>query len=173
MAKFTVDAKYLSRADISEHDDTVLTIKSYEQETMGQGKDAVEKWVLYFREIKKGLGLNKTNGKMCCKLFGSDDMDDWIGKKIAIYVKDDVEYQGEILSAIRVRSKLPGAPAAAGEDLSSLTFEEVVYRLDHAEDLKEIGALTTHAINTLNCTPEQLKMLKDAKDGRVNALLGV
>jgi hypothetical protein len=172
MAKFSVDAKYLSHSDISEHEDTILTIKTYEQETMGQGKDAVDKWVLYFREIKKGLGLNKTNGKMCCKLFNSDDMDTWLGKKIALYVKDDVEYQGEIMSAIRVRAKLPGAPAPETEDFSSLTFEEVVYRLDHAEGLKEIGALMTHAINTMNCTAEQIKILKDAKESRVNALVG-
>ncbi len=172
MAKFTVDAKYLTYSDISDHDDTVLTIKSYEQEMMGQGKDAQEKWVLYFREIKKGLGLNKTNGKMCCKLFGSDDMDDWIGKKIAIYVKDDVEFQGEIVSAIRVRTKLPGAPAPEVEDYSTLTFEETVYRIDHADSLKEIGALMTHGIN-LNCTPEQLAMLKSAKDQRVNYLMGI
>ena len=171
MAKFTVDAKYLSHTDISDHDDTVLTIKSYEQETMGQGKEMVEKWVLYFREIKKGLGLNKTNGKMCCKLFGSDDMDDWVGKKIAIYVKDDVEYQGEIVSAIRVRSKLPGAVAET-EDYSTLTFEETVYRLDHAENLKEIGALMAHGLS-LNGTPDQVTMLKSAKDSRVNALMGV
>jgi hypothetical protein len=172
MAKFTVDAKYLSHADISDHDDTVLTIKSYEQETMGQGKDAVEKWVLYFREIKKGLGLNKTNGKMLCKLFNNDDMDAWIGQKIAIYVKDDVEYQGEILSAIRVRSKLPGLPAPAQEDYSTLTFEEVVYRIDHAESLKEIGALMAHGL-TLNCTKEQLAVLTEAKNVRVNTLMGL
>lgn len=168
MAKFTVDAKYLSHADISEHDDTVLTIKSYEQEMMGQGKDAQEKWVLYFREVKKGLGLNKTNGKMCCKLFGSDDMDDWIGKQIAIYVKDDVEYQGEIVSAIRVRSKLPGSHPQE-EDYSTLTFEEVVYRLDHANSLKEIGALMTHGM-TLPLNAEQLKTVMEAKNSRVNAL---
>mgnify|MGYP001558755943 CR=1 FL=1 len=170
MAKFTVDAKYLSYADIAEHEDTVLTIKSYEHEMMGQGKDAAEKWVLYFCEIKKGLGLNKTNGKMCCKLFQTDDMDAWIGQKVALYVKDDVEFQGEIVSAIRVRSKLPGTQAPALEDLSSLTFEETIYRLDHASSLKEIGALMTHGIE-LNCTPEQLTMLKDAKESRITALM--
>ena len=172
MAKFTVDAKYLSHSDISDVEDTIVTIKSYEQETMGQGAQQVEKWVLYFREVKKGLGLNKTNGKMCCKLFGSDDMDDWIGKKLALYVKDDVEFQGEIVSAIRVRTKLPGVAAPSVEDLSSLTFEETVYRLDHAENLKEIGSLMTHGIN-LNCTPDQLALLKHAKDTRVNTLMGV
>lgn len=172
MAKFTTDSRFLSHADISDTEDTIVTIKGYSQELMGQGKDQTEKWVLAFKEIKKGLGLNVTNGKTCSKLFGTEEMDDWIGKKIALYVKDDVEYQGEVVSAIRVRSKLPGAPAPAHEDYSTLTFEEVVYRLDHAEQLKEIGALMAHGL-TLNCTPEQLAMLKSAKDSRVNALMGV
>jgi hypothetical protein len=169
MAKFSVDAKYLSHSDISEHDDTVLTIKSYEQETMGQGKDAVDKWVLYFREIKKGLGLNKTNGKMCCKLFGSDDMDHWIGKQIAIYVKDDVEYQGEILSAIRVRTKLPGT--SPEEDFSTLTFVDVIYRIDHAASAKEVIALSMHGMS-LPLTSVETTALVEAKNSRITELAG-
>jgi len=172
MAKFTVDAKYLSHADISDVDDTVLTIKGYEQETMGQGAQQVEKWVIYFKEIKKGLGLNKTNGKMLCKLFGSDDMDDWIGKKVAVYVKDDVEFQGEIVSAIRVRSKLPGSISENGEDYSTLTYEETLYRLDHAASLKEIGGLMLHGVS-LRVPIEQMNQLTEAKNSRVNALMGL
>ena len=140
---------------------------------MGQGKDQSEKYVLFFQELKKGLGLNKTNGKMCSKLFGSEEMDDWIGKKIALYVKDDVEYAGEIVSAIRVRSKLPGAPAVVnGEDYSTLTFEETVYRIDHAESLKEIGALMLHGVS-LRVPIEQMNTLTEAKNSRVNALMGI
>lgn len=175
MAKFTVDAKYLSHSDISDADDTVLTIKSYEQESMGQGKDAVDKWVLYFREIKKGLGLNKTNGKMCCKLFNSDDMDDWIGKQVAIYVKDDVEFQGEIVSAIRIRSKLPGMlakPAAAHEDFSALSLEECIYRIDHSNSIGEIGALMQQAY-TLDLSAENLTALKLVKEQRIAELKAV
>ena len=78
MAKFTVDTKYLSHTDISDVEDTIVTIKNYEQVTMGQGTNAQEKWVIYFREIKKGLGLNKTNGKILISLLGSDDMDEWL-----------------------------------------------------------------------------------------------
>ncbi len=172
MARFTTDTRFLGHADISDTEDTIVTIANYSQEVMGQGKEQTEKWCLTFKELKKPLGLNKTNGKMLCKLFHSDDMDDWIGKKIAIYVKDDVEFQGEIVSAIRVRTKLPGGAVAETEDMSTLTFEETVYRIDHADSLKEIGALMTHGIN-LNCTPEQLAMLKAAKDQRVNYLMGI
>ena len=110
MPKFTTDSKFMTHADIPGDADTVYTIKSYEQETVGQGPQASEKWVIYFRETKKGLALNKTNGNLIIKALGSDEMDDWIGKKISLYVKDDVEYQGEIVSAIRVRPKAASTP---------------------------------------------------------------
>lgn len=171
MAKFTVDAKYLSHSDISDVEDTLLTIKSYEQETMGQGAQQTEKWVLYFREIKKGFGLNKTNGKMLCKLFGSDDMDDWIGQQIALHVKDDVEFQGETVSAIRVRTKLPGkkGDAPAEEDMSTLSFQEVIYRIDHAPTVSEIGKLMNHAL-TLDMGTEDMQALNVIKTQRIAAL---
>lgn len=173
MAKFTVDTRFLSHSDISDVDDTILTIKGYDKETVGQGSQAQDKWIISFRELKKGLALNKTNGKILINLFHSDDMDDWIGKQIALYVKDDVEFQGDIVSAIRIRSKLPGVKTAkepATEDLSTLTFEEVVYRLDHANTFKEIGALMTHGLS-LNGTPEQVAQMKEAKESRIAALM--
>jgi len=106
MARFTVPSKYLSHTDISDVTDTVLTVKSYEKTIIGQ-QPPTEKWVLYFEETQKGLVLNKTNGKTMTKLFLSDDMDSWIGGKVSLYVKDDVEFQGEIMSAIRIRTKRP------------------------------------------------------------------
>ena len=67
MPKFTVETKYLSHTDISDVSDTIVTIKDFQQETLGMGAQAQEKWVLYFRENKKGLVLNKTNGKILVK----------------------------------------------------------------------------------------------------------
>lgn len=106
MPKFTVETKYLSHTDISDVTDTIVTIKDFQQETLGMGAQAQEKWVLYFRENKKGLALNKTNGKILVKMLG-EEMDEWVGQKIALYVKDDVEYQGDIVSAIRIRLTKP------------------------------------------------------------------
>lgn len=107
MAKFTTESKYLKVTDISDVSDTVVTISAYERAIVGQGPQAQEKWVVFFDDFKKGLVLNSTNGKAICKATGTDDMDQWVGKKIALYVKEDVEFQGEIVSAIRVRVKAP------------------------------------------------------------------
>lgn len=182
MAKFTTDSKFLTHSDISDVEDTIVTIKNYDRETMGQGAQAQEKWVIYFREMKKGLGLNKTNGKILCNILGSDDMDEWIGQKIALYVKDDVEYQGEIVSAIRIRQKLPGKAAvrSAPPQTSSatpttengsgpLSVEEIIYRIDHAESVAEIAVLMNQVLE-LDLSAEDMKGLKVVKDQRIAAL---
>lgn len=105
MAKFSTDGKYLKHQELPEGD-TLVTIASYQKEKL-KANDGTEqkKWVIYFHELEKGLALNATNGKTLIKILGSDDMDEWIDKKVALYVKDDVEFGGELVSAIRVRPK--------------------------------------------------------------------
>src|SRR5262249_24191143 len=88
----------------------VVTIKGNSKEVIGRGLEQAEKFVLQFRELKKPFVLNKTNGKVLAKLFGTDEMDQWSGRRVSLYVKDDVEFQGEVVSAIRVRPTLHGEP---------------------------------------------------------------
>lgn len=104
MAKFSTDGKFLKHQELPDGD-TVVTITGYSKEELKDKEGKIDKkWVLTFDEIEKGLALNATNGKTICKLYG-DEMDDWLGKRIALYVKDDVEMAGEMVSAIRVRNK--------------------------------------------------------------------
>ncbi len=55
---------------------------------------------------------NKTNANTITKLYG-DDTDAWIGKPITLCARE-VEFQGEMVLAIRVSLKAPpiGQPAA-------------------------------------------------------------
>lgn len=94
-------SNYLKAVDFESGDQT-LTIKSVDVEEIGgQGKKE-EKPIIYFREMEKGLVLNKTNANTIEKLFGSDDTDDWIGKQITIG-ESEIEFQGEAMMSIRVR----------------------------------------------------------------------
>lgn len=93
-------SRYLKAADC-EDAELVLTIKSIEEEKIGTD----DKWVVYFRGEDKGLVLNKTNTNVIAKLYG-DDTDDWIGKAITLYATE-VQFQGDMVEAIRVRSKVP------------------------------------------------------------------
>lgn len=109
MAKFTTESNYLKVTDISDVTDTVVTITGYERAVVGQGPQAKEKWVVFFEEFKKGMVLNSTNGKTISKALMTDEMDNWVGRKITLFVKEDVEFQGDIVAAIRVRPKAPKA----------------------------------------------------------------
>lgn len=105
MAKLATVGKYLKYTDIPDTEDTVLTIKHAKIEKFEQDGKSDTKWCLFFEEIEQGLALNKVNTSAVLKATGVDDTDDLPGKKIAIYVKDDIEYAGEIVSGIRVRPK--------------------------------------------------------------------
>lgn len=107
--KFTTHSKYLKADAISDVNDTILTIKGATLEKVGQGNDAKDMCILYFRETDKGLGLNRTNGEILKDLFKTDEMDEWIGKQIALYVDKNVYYGGQKKPAIRIRPFIPGS----------------------------------------------------------------
>jgi hypothetical protein len=92
--------------EVPEEGFTTLTIEEAKVERLGQGKDAEDKVVLYFRETRKGLVMNKTNWKTLTDLLGSDDTDDWEGRQIQLY-STDVQFGLETMRGIRIRSKLP------------------------------------------------------------------
>ncbi len=98
-------SRFLKAADIDDGADTVLTIDSLKMETLGQGRDAQEKWVVFFKETPKGLVLNKTNTNVIAKLYG-DDTDEWAGCKIALFATE-VQFKDEMVLSIRVRTRVP------------------------------------------------------------------
>lgn len=100
-------SNYLKSQEIK--GDTTFTIDHIEMETLGQGKDAEEKPVVYFTEVDRGLALNKTNANTIASLYG-DDTDTWSGKRITLYATE-VEFQGKQTMAIRVRVSKPGGAA--------------------------------------------------------------
>lgn len=98
-------SKYLKADDLEDRDWSV-TIKNVLIENIGQGEKKEEKLIIYFRELDKGLVTNRTNANIIEKLYG-DETDEWIGKPVTLWPNHDVEFKGEIVSAIRIRSKAP------------------------------------------------------------------
>jgi hypothetical protein len=103
-------SKYMTAADF-EDGDVTATIISAEVEMIGQGADASQKIILGLKGIKKPIVVNRTNANTIAKVTGSDDTDDWIGKRITIGASE-VEFKGDLVMSIRVRLKKP-APVAA------------------------------------------------------------
>lgn len=109
------NSNYLKASDF-DLKGTTLTIRTVQEETLGSGKDAKDKWVIYFEEQEKGLVLNVTNMNMIAELHG-DETDDWEGKQVVLY-RTKAEYQGKRVDAVRVKDEVPvvarkGKPTAA------------------------------------------------------------
>jgi hypothetical protein len=105
-------SKYLNANDV-DRKGTVLTIRNVEEETVGSGKDARDKWVAYFDETEKGLVLNKVNRTTIAELHG-DETDDWEGKQITIH-QEKTEMDGKRIPCLRVKDEVPRQRKANGK----------------------------------------------------------
>lgn len=94
---------YLKAEDIGTQQ-PVVAIDRVEMEKIGDET----KPILYFVGKDKGFVLNRTNANMISDLLGTDETDDWYGKRVRLFVTK-VEFQGRRVPAIRIKE----APAAA------------------------------------------------------------
>lgn len=101
-------SKYLKAADLN-GSATTVTIERVELEDVGQGAQKARKPVVYFVGKQKAMVLNKTNATMIAKIAGSDDTDHWTGTVIRL-IAAEVEFQGELTQALRVREAKPANP---------------------------------------------------------------
>ena len=112
------DKKYLYHWDLPEDEDLIVTIDHIEQETLeNKKKNTTEKkLVLYFAENGvKPLALNKKeNPSRIAKALGSSKIENWIGKRIALYIAE--ESRSEDGLAIRVRTVAPKIEEAFCEE---------------------------------------------------------
>src|SRR5580700_9421758 len=104
-------SKWLQASDIE--DDTEVTISNVITEEMPDGE--VEKSVVYFRELDKGLILNISNWNAIEELTGQEDSDDWEGHKITLFFNPDVEYKGKKTGGIRIRTKSKKSGKTSGK----------------------------------------------------------
>lgn len=108
-------SKYLKKEDFP--DPVLVTIRIVTKENVAlPNQPKKERGVIYFNEYDKGMVLNTTNLKRAEKACNSDDCDEWAGKKIVVYVDEEIEFGGEIVGGLRLRSARTSA--AAREPLS-------------------------------------------------------
>ena len=101
-------SKYLKQGDVDPP--VLVTISGYKQQNVakeGEAKDM--KYCLFFKELEKPLVLNSTNGQLIAKITGSEDLDEWEGKKVVLYNDPNVGFGGKITGGIRVRAPKAGA----------------------------------------------------------------
>jgi hypothetical protein len=116
-------SKYLKKEDVGERR-MVVTITRVEMEDVGQGEQQENKPVVYFDELEKGMVLNKGNADAMVEAAGGDDeMDNWRGVRVVLYVDRNVMFAGKRVGGLRVtipagnakpKGKSVHATAAAG-----------------------------------------------------------
>jgi hypothetical protein len=101
-----------------------LTIEKISREKMHPQPNSpeVEKWVAYFKEARKGVVLNRTVAYQIAEFLGSEETDDWIGKRITLYPQP-MTVAGRKVTAIRAQAA-KSAPATAEAIPPSLVEED-------------------------------------------------
>lgn len=95
-------SKFLKKEDVG--DGVICTIDGVSQENVAkEGADPEMKWCLHFANLDNPMVLNVTNMQLIAHFLGSEDTDDWIGKKIILYDDPSVAYKGKLTGGIRVR----------------------------------------------------------------------
>jgi hypothetical protein len=90
-------SSYLRAADVEEP--LTVTIKSASIEELGEDKE--EKIVVLFKELDRGLVLNRTNADYLSMICNSDDTDAWPGHRVGLFVQP-VSFKGKLVDSIRV-----------------------------------------------------------------------
>jgi hypothetical protein len=112
-------SKYLKASDLPEEGAQAATIEKVTVEEIGLKKD--KKPVIHFSNLDKSFICNKTNWNTISKSTGSEDSDGWIGKTINLY-RAEVEFQGDMVEAIRVKIKAAKGGAVVDNDGDEIPF---------------------------------------------------
>ena len=101
-----IESKYLKQSDVDGEID-VTVAKVGRQNISKEGEEAEYKWLIRFNEFVKPMVLNSTNIKRLARACKSEDTDDWIGKKVKLYVDHDVEFAGNVVGGLRIKGSAP------------------------------------------------------------------
>lgn len=101
-----MDKNYLGSWDVPDDEDLVLTIDHAARDDVKNERGSERKLTIHFVEDKKPMILNATNSKAISEAHGSSKVEDWEGKKVAIY-KTKVTAFGGTTDALRIRTYPP------------------------------------------------------------------
>ena len=99
----TFSSPFLKAADLPD-EGLAVEISEVDFQIFGKGADREKKPILSLDGHNKMLVLNKTNARTIAKVVGSPRYAEWVGKRITL-VRADVEFAGDMVEAIRVKSR--------------------------------------------------------------------
>lgn len=127
-----MDKNFLGAWDVPEDGELVLTIDHVAREEVKNEKGTKVKLTLHFKENYKPMVCNVTNGKAIALAHGSNNVEDWAGKKVTIYVAHDVPAFGGTTDALRIRKYAPKTDEiyceVCGELITDKTIDGKTYK---------------------------------------------
>jgi hypothetical protein len=134
--KALIETQFLGQWDLPPDRDAIVVIEKVERYVPERPKkgDKKNKLLISFRGKRKPWLSAPTTQKTIAKLYGVQ-IENWIGKPIALYVDPSVEFGGEVTGGIRVRPRPPTRGAQPTSDpLDRPADEEKVAQIDHARE---------------------------------------
>lgn len=120
------ESKFVKQSDVG--NGVLWTVIGCDKHNVAmQGADPEYKWCLLFKESDKPLVLNATNIQLCERIFGSDDTDDWTGKRVVLYTDPNISYGGKVVGGVRVRAPKPGAVKPKPEPVETPTDDDIPF----------------------------------------------
>lgn len=104
--KKTTNPSYIGSWDFDNGKDMIVLVKDVKPEMIQNAQGREEKLVMHFEGDVKPLILNKTNMAAAEKATGTPYIDEWIGKKLQLYVTMVAAF-GETTLAVRIREFAP------------------------------------------------------------------
>lgn len=121
-----MNKNFLGSWDIPDGSDLILTIDHCEQNDVKNERGTEKKLTLHFRERDyKPMILNKTNADAIGAAYGSKRVEDWEGKKIAIY-SANVNAFGGTTDALRIRTYAPKSDDLFCEECGNEISDQIV-----------------------------------------------
>jgi hypothetical protein len=121
--KKTMNPNYLGAYALEPNEDLIVEITEVKTESVMNADGRNEECLVAHLKDQKPLIVNKTNAKAIAKVAGSNYIEDWKGKQIALYISN-VKAFGELVEAIRVRTVPPKAKSK--RKLSDDDFKKLV-----------------------------------------------
>ena len=143
--KSNVDYTYLGSYSLAgKVNEVTLTIsKVVKEKVTGEGGKVDNCNILYFKESAKDgvevkpMVCNKTNCKTIQALYNSEFIDDWVGKKITIYVSQ-VKVGREMKDCLRIRNEVPSFKCSVcGKEIEEATYKASIAKYGKAYCSKE------------------------------------
>lgn len=94
-----IKSNYISKAEVKAAGQLILTIVDCSLERMGGNGD--EKWILWFNEHPKGLGLNNTKIRLLEAAYG-EESSLWTGKRVRLTYDPTVQMAGQVVGGIKL-----------------------------------------------------------------------